>query len=88
MCYRFEAQNKKEIFEKIIPFFEENSPKIPSRKTDFEFFKEIAELSKIEPIDFRKIQILKEQMHWGSLHTGKPSVQWEREVVSVNKKQK
>src|SRR3989338_5597425 len=29
LCYRFEVQNKKEIIEKIIPFFEKNSPKIP-----------------------------------------------------------
>jgi len=43
-------------------------------------FKKIAELSKENPVDFKKIQILKEKMHWGSLHTGKPSVQWEREV--------
>src|SRR3989338_7363992 len=27
LCYRFEVQNKKEIIEKIIPFFEKNSPK-------------------------------------------------------------
>ena len=80
LCYRFEVQNKKEIFEKIIPFFEENSPKIPSRKLDFELFKKIAELLKENPVDFEKIQILKEKMHWGSLHTGNPSVQWERKV--------
>jgi len=80
LCYRFEVQNKKEIFDKIVPFFEKNSPKIPSRKKDFELFKKIAELSKENPVDFKKIQILKEKMHWGSLHTGKPSVQWEREV--------
>lgn len=85
LCYRFEVQNKKEIFEKIIPFFEENLPKIQSRKRDFELFKKIAELSQKNNIDFEKIQILKEQMHWGSLHTGKPSVQWEREVISNEK---
>ena len=82
--YRFEVQNKKEIIEKIIPFFTENPPKIPSRKIDFELFKEIAELSKNDSIDFEKILILKEKMHWGSLHTGKPSVQWEREVSQLN----
>ena len=81
LCYRFEVQNKKEIIEKIIPFFQENCPKILSRKTDFELFNKIAELSQKEPIDFEKIQILKQQMHWGSLHTGKPSVQWERKVT-------
>ena len=76
MCYRFEVQNKKEIIEKIIPFFEKNSPKIPSRNRDFELFKKIAELLKKDSVDLNKIQFLKEQMHWGSLHTGKPSVQW------------
>ena len=80
LCYRFEVQNKKEIVEKIIPFFKENSPKIPSRKTDFELFKEIAKLSQQEIIDFEKIQSLKEQMHWGSQYTGNPSVLWKRKV--------
>ena len=84
LCYRFEVQNKKEIIEKIIPFFEKNSPKIQSRKVDFELFKEITELSQKESIDFDKIQFLKQQMHWGSLHTGKPSVQWERRVIHNN----
>ena len=71
LCYRFEVQNKEEIIEKIIPFFEKNSPKIPSRKRDFELFKEIVELSKENPIDFIKIQILKEKMHWGLAVYGK-----------------
>src|SRR3990167_9046970 len=39
LCYRFEVQNRKDITKKIIPFFKENSPKIPSRKRDFELFK-------------------------------------------------
>jgi len=76
LCYRFEVQNKKEILEKIIPFFITNPPKILSRKRDFELFKEIAELSQKDNIDFEKIQFLKEKMHWGSLNTGKPSVKW------------
>ncbi len=57
LCYRFEVQNKKEIFEKIIPFFEENSPLIPSRKKDFELFKEIASLSKDKFQDLDKIEV-------------------------------
>lgn len=65
LCYRFEVQNKKEIFEKIIPFFEENPPKIQSRRRDFELFKEIVELLKQDSPDFRRIRFLKEQMHWG-----------------------
>ncbi|MBM3234216.1 hypothetical protein FJZ19_03910 [Candidatus Pacearchaeota archaeon] len=76
LCYRFEVQNKKEIIEKIIPFFSKNSPKIPSRKTDFELFKKIVELSREGNINFEEIRVLKEQMHWGSQYTGKPSVLW------------
>ena len=71
LCYRFEVQNKKEIIEKIIPFFEANPPKIPSRKKDFELFKEIAGLSQQIPVDLNKIQRLKEKMHWGLAVYGK-----------------
>ena len=65
LCYRFEVQNKKEIFEKIIPFFEKNTPKLPSRKKDFELFKEIAMLAKQDNVNLEEIQNLKSQMHWG-----------------------
>ena len=81
LCYRFEVQNKKDIIDKIVPFFTENPPLIPSRKTDFELFKKIVGISQEETINFEEIQILKQQMHWGSLHTGKPSVQWKRQVA-------
>ena len=65
LCYRFEVQNKKEIIEKIIPFFKQNSPKIQSRKRDFELFRQIAELSQNDSVDLEKIEQLKSQMHWG-----------------------
>ena len=65
LCYRFEVQNKKEIIEKIIPFFEQNCPKLPSRKRDFELFKQIAELSQDGSVDLEKIEELRSQMHWG-----------------------
>ncbi len=71
LCYRFEVQNKKEILEKVVPFFSENLPKLPSRKRDFELFKEIVALSQIENVDFEKIQKLKEEMHWGLAVYGK-----------------
>ncbi len=71
LCYRFEVHNKKEIIEKIIPFFEKNSPKIESRKRDFELFKQIAELSQKDNPDLKKIQILKDQLHWGLAVYGK-----------------
>jgi len=44
-------------------------------------FKEIVDLSNNEQLDFEKIKSLKEQMHWGSLITGNPYDQWEREVT-------
>ena len=71
LCYRFEVHNKKEIIERIIPFFEKNSPKIESRKKDFELFKQIAELSQKDSLDLEKIQSLKNQLHWGLAVYGK-----------------
>ncbi|MGC9310075.1 MAG: LAGLIDADG family homing endonuclease [Candidatus Nanoarchaeia archaeon] len=81
LCYRFEVQNKKEIIEKIIPFFEKYPPKIKSRINDFRLFKEILKLSNQEEIDFEKIKVLKEKMHWGSPSTGKLYARWERQVA-------
>ncbi len=74
--FRFEVQNKKDIIEKIIPFFKENKLLTASRKRDFKIFKEITRLAFEEPIDFEKIQELKSWMHWGSLSTGKPFAKW------------
>jgi len=71
LCYRFEVQNKKQIVEHIIPFFDKNPPKIPSRYRDFELFRQIAELSLKEPIDLEKIGQLKKEMHWGLAAYGK-----------------
>ena len=70
-CYRFEVNKKKDIIEKIIPFFDKNSPKIQSRKRDFEIFRSIAELSQKEVPDMDTIRNLKEQMHWGLAVYGK-----------------
>ena len=71
LCYRFEVHNKKEVIDKIIPFFEKNPPKIQSRKRDFELFKEIAQLSQQDNLDLEKISSLKEQLHWGLAVYGK-----------------
>lgn len=76
LCYRFEVQNKKDIIEKIIPFFKRNKPRTNSRSRDFEFFSQISKLSQKDKIDFEKIKSLKSKMHWGSLNTGKPFVKW------------
>ena len=83
LCYRFEVHNKKEIIEKIIPFFEKNTPRIPSRKTDFELFKQIAVLSQEENIDLEKIQLLKQKMHWGLAVYGKTVCTVGNQVVQI-----
>ena len=71
LCYRFEVQNRKEIVEKIIPFFEANPPKVPSRMRDFELFRQIVDLLQNESADLEKIEQLKQQMHWGLAVYGK-----------------
>ena len=70
-CYRFEVNKKEDIFNIIIPFFEKNYPKIESRKRDFELFAKIAKLSNQTEVDFKEIQNLKQQIHWGLAQYGK-----------------
>lgn len=70
-CFRFEVNNKRDIIERIIPFFDKNNPKIQSRKRDFELFKEIARLSQNPDLNMNNIKILKQQMHWGLAVYGK-----------------
>ncbi|PJC45143.1 hypothetical protein CO038_00135 [Candidatus Pacearchaeota archaeon CG_4_9_14_0_2_um_filter_39_13] len=70
-CYRFEVNNKKDIAEKVIPFFEKNPPKIQSRKKDFDLFKQIADLSQMTELNMEKINLLKQEMHWGLAVYGK-----------------
>ena len=70
-CFRFEVNNKKDIIEEIIPFFEKNSPKIQSRKRDFEIFRNIALLSQQKVLNMNMIRDLKDQMHWGLAVYGK-----------------
>ena len=70
-CYRFEVNKKEDIFNKIIPFFEKNPPKIESRKRDFELFKQISKLSRQNILDKEKIKLLKQEMHWGLAVYGK-----------------
>lgn len=37
-CYRFEVFNRKDLNRVVIPFFKENSLKLPSKKKDFDLF--------------------------------------------------
>lgn len=43
-CYRYTVSSKKDIFEKIIPFFEENSLQTYSKNRSFKIFCKIAKL--------------------------------------------
>lgn len=71
LCYRFEVQNKRDILCRIVPFFEEHPPHIPSRKRDFALFREICREAQREPVDLEKIEVLKSYMHWGLAVYGK-----------------
>ncbi len=66
-CFRYEVQNRKEIMERIIPFFEKNPLKLKSKKNDFELFRQIAELVKANADKtekgLEKINALKNNMH-------------------------
>src|SRR3989344_6097112 len=70
-CFRFEVNKREDIINKIIPFFNKNSPKIESRKRDFNLFKQIAILYSQENPDLEKISFLKNEMHWGLVVYGK-----------------
>jgi hypothetical protein len=62
-CYRFEVAHKKDMVEKIIPFFENNPPRIKSKVNDFELLKQVVlELSKDDP-NYKLINLLIKQMH-------------------------
>ncbi len=71
LCYRYEVCSKKELMKNIIPFFEQNPPKIPSRKRDFELFRRILELLNEDKNSLEEIRNLKIQMHWGLAVYGK-----------------
>ena len=43
-CYRFEVTDRKQLSEKIIPFFKENALKFSTKKRDFEIFCQIMKM--------------------------------------------
>lgn len=67
MCYRYEVQNRKELWKTIIPFFEKNPPKLASKKRDFGIFKKISFLVKENANKtedgLKIISALKDKMH-------------------------
>ena len=66
-CYRYEVFNRKEIQEKIIPFFKENRLRFPSKRKDFKIFCELMERIErgehLTKSGLRKIFQLKQKMH-------------------------
>ena len=66
-CYRFEVFNRKDLEMIIIPFFQENPLKFPSKQTDFKIFCELMEAIKrgehLTDIGLQRIFDLKQKMH-------------------------
>ncbi len=66
-CFRYEVYNRKELIEKIIPFFRKNKLKFNSKRKDFEIFcelmKMISENKHLNTTGLRKMFALKQTMH-------------------------
>ena len=66
-CYRFEVFNRKELEEKIIPFFKENPLRFPSKRKDFKIFcdlmKRIKKGEHLTELGLKRIFVLKQKMH-------------------------
>ena len=66
-CYRFEVANRKDLTEKIIPFFKENQLRFPSKKKDFRIFCDLMErINKGEhltPDGLNNLYKIKQKMH-------------------------
>ncbi|OHA52793.1 MAG: hypothetical protein A3A30_02890 [Candidatus Terrybacteria bacterium RIFCSPLOWO2_01_FULL_48_14] len=66
-CYRFEVTSRKDLKEVIIPFFQQNPLRVPSKRRDFDIFCRL--FARIENGDhftkngLRRLHLLKEQMH-------------------------
>jgi hypothetical protein len=66
-CYRYEVASRKDLREKIIPFFKMYSLKFPSKQKDFKIFCRLVDL--IEKgnhrtvVGLRRIYTLKQEMH-------------------------
>jgi hypothetical protein len=84
LCYRFEVNNRQELFEKIIPFFDQHPPRSPSKQRDFGFFRQVLCLVRqdahFSDSGLESMRQLAAQMHWGSLDALDTLVQWERGI--------
>lgn len=84
LCFRFEVNNRLELREKIIPFFQRHPPRFPSKRLDFVLFERVMELIADEAHrttdGLETMEQLAEQMHQGSLDALDALVQWERGI--------
>jgi hypothetical protein len=84
LCFRFEVSNRRELVEKVIPFFQQHPLRSPSKKRDFHLFQQILLL--IEQEAHRTIaglEVMRQlavRMHRGSLDALDTLVQWERGI--------
>jgi hypothetical protein len=84
LCYRFEVSNRRELFEKVIPFFEQCPPRSPSKQRDFALFRQVLTLVRQDAHHsdhgLESLRQLAAQMHRGSLDALDTLVQWERGI--------
>lgn len=66
-CYRYEVANRKDLKEKIIPFFQKHRLKLPSKRKDFYIFCELMKMiEKKEHLNnsgLKKMYQIKQKMH-------------------------
>ncbi|MEK7193594.1 MAG: LAGLIDADG family homing endonuclease [Patescibacteria group bacterium] len=66
-CYRFEVAGRKDLIEKIIPFFKKHPLQFPSKRRDFRIFcellKGISEGKHLQEKGLRELYKLKQGMH-------------------------
>ena len=66
-CYRYTVGSQKDIFERIIPFFQQNQLKTASKRRSFDIFCKIADIicenGHLDPKGIEKIRKLKSNMN-------------------------
>jgi len=66
-CYRYEVANRKDLRERIIPFFKLNKLNLPSKSKDFDIFCKLVKMMEdgkhLNPEGLRKMYRIKQKMH-------------------------
>jgi hypothetical protein len=82
LCFRFEVSNRRELLEKVIPFFQQHPLRSPSKQRDFSLFEQVfAMIVKDAHLTLPGLEAMRQlavQMHRGSLDALDALVQWER----------